>query len=81
MHALFVMKHFLQKLEMTLTSHSVIARVLRNTIVIFTDRTEASTVLKLVDEFNEYFDLIEYKQLDLHDRVVFTETVNDYIFP
>lgn len=81
MHALFVMEHFLRKLEMVLTSNSVIAHVLRNTIVIFTFKKEAATVLKLVDEFNELFDLIEYKQLELSDRIVFAETVKEYIFP
>jgi len=79
MHAVFVMQHFLRKLERALTPNSVIAHVLRNTIVVFAYKNEAAAVRKLVDEFNELFDIIEYKQIQLSDRIVFAETVKEYL--
>jgi hypothetical protein len=80
-YMIFIIKHLLSKLNRLLTSKSVLSHLFSDRMLILAERSEVEVVMQVLKEFNEQFNLFDFKQLNLDQYMNFNDILNEYIFP
>jgi hypothetical protein len=80
-YMIFIIKHLLSKLNRLLTSKSVLSHLFSDRMLILAERSEVEVIVQILKEFNEQFNLFDFKQLNLDQYMNFNDILNEYIFP
>lgn len=80
-YMIFIIRYLLSKLNRALTSKSVLAHLFSDRIFIIAEKSEVETALQILNEFNEQFNLLDVKRLNLDQSINFNDILNEHIFP
>ncbi len=80
-YMIFIVKYLLSKLNKLLTSRSVLSHLFSDRILILAERSEVEVIMQILKEFNEQFNLLDFRQLNLDQYMNFNDILREYIFP